>query len=404
MPALAALIDTGPAGTLKGRAQENRAPAFCDPAHIARELQPEDPVHCFCPEQLAATARQTGEGFPGHVSYAVKANSAPHIIAGLLRAGIGTFDVASIEEMRAVRAHSASAVLHYHNPVKSRREITSAWHDYQVRRFAVDHPAELEKIIETVGGPAGLEIAVRFALPADGSAAHDFSGKFGASCGEAVRLLRAVAHARCKPVLTFHPGSQCILPQSYARHIAAAADIARRANVKLYRLNTGGGFPARYLHSAPFRLEDFFQEIRNTVAAEFPGGLRPAIECEPGRALVASSTSLLTRVKLVKHETGEVYINDGIYGGLLECCQESSLQPVCTILGGRESPAGPGADFIVYGPTCDPLDRLPGRLRFPASIKEGDYLIFAGTGAYGAATATRFNGYTSGAVAEVARL
>ena len=48
---------------------------------------------------------------------------------------------------------------------------------------------------------------------------------------------------------------------------------------------------------------------------------------------------------------------------------------------------------IVFGPTCDSVDRLPGELMRAEDIAEGDYLVIHGMGAYSVATNTRFNGF-----------
>lgn len=48
---------------------------------------------------------------------------------------------------------------------------------------------------------------------------------------------------------------------------------------------------------------------------------------------------------------------------------------------------------VLFGPTCDSIDRLPGELHLPADIAEGDYVIFHGAGAYSTVTNTRFNGF-----------
>jgi ornithine decarboxylase len=63
---------------------------------------------------------------------------------------------------------------------------------------------------------------------------------------------------------------------------------------------------------------------------------------------------------------------------------------------------GAGLARIVFGPTCDSIDRLPEPVRLPADMAEEDYLIFAGMGAYSHAIATRFNGYGPGAMVTVA--
>ena len=90
---------------------------------------------------------------------------------------------------------SPTAHFHYHNPVKSRREIEDAYRIYNCKRFVVDCREELQKIADIIGKDSEVEIAVRFVLPRDrGSSAHDFSTKFGAPEHICVELLKQ-AHA-----------------------------------------------------------------------------------------------------------------------------------------------------------------------------------------------------------------
>ena len=49
--------------------------------------------------------------------------------------------------------------------------------------------------------------------------------------------------------------------------------------------------------------------------------------------------------------------------------------------------------FIVYGPTCDTLDRLPHLITLPTDIQLGDYIEFGLMGAYTNANRTEFNGF-----------
>jgi len=48
---------------------------------------------------------------------------------------------------------------------------------------------------------------------------------------------------------------------------------------------------------------------------------------------------------------------------------------------------------VVFGPTCDSIDRLPDPLPLPSDLAEGDYLLIAGMGAYTRCLSTDFNGY-----------
>ena len=366
---------------------------FADAAELSLRLNPSAPVFCFSADALQARVREFLTGFPGEVTYAVKANPGEHILLTASSCGLTLFDVASVHEMKQVRSIAPRARFHYHNPIKSREEVDEAYRIYGCRRFAADDLQEIYKITQTVGRSTGIEIAIRFRLPRlGGSSAHDFSSKFGSTRPETVELLKSVVALGFTPVLTFHPGSQCTDPLAYVRHIAAAAKIARRAGVKLHALNVGGGFPAAYRDATVPSLAVFFDAIKKSADKEF-GADVPQLECEPGRGIVAPSTSLLTRTKLVKHARNEVFINDGVYGALMEIYQVPDIVPPARAIRDGQPLQGPTRPWTIYGPTCDPLDKLPVKFELPVDIREGDFIEFGSIGAYGAATSTRFNGY-----------
>jgi ornithine decarboxylase len=377
------------------------APRYRDAAEVSLALNPQEPIFCFSAAQLAARARQFLGHFPGEVSYAVKCNPDGRVLKTLSDAGIKVWDVASVHEMAAVRAVTPAARFHYHNPVKSRAEIKEAFEKYGCRRFAVDCRAELAKVDEILNG-ARVEIAVRFVLPRDrASSAHDFSTKFGAPEHTAAELLRTAAAKGHVPLLTFHPGSQSRDPGVYARHIEAAARIANTAGVRIAKLNAGGGFPANYVLSRAPEPEDFFKTISEAVQRAFAPGQAPALECEPGRGLAAPCISLLTRVKLVCSEGDDIFINDGVYGGLMEFMQVPELMPPYRVIREGRTLGGRTKSFKVFGPTCDPLDVLPHRLDLPVDLRDEDFIEFGMLGAYGLATCTRFNGYGNHTIVNV---
>ncbi len=366
--------------------------AFANAAEVALKLAPDEPVFWYSDANLARQFARFKRGFPGEVSYAVKANPEPHVLATLTSAGCAIWDAASLAELTAVHAVCERATFHYHNPVKSRHEIRQAYVRFGCRRFAVDCREELDKISGVLGAGPDIEIAIRFVLPRETTdSAHDFSSKFGADQSDAAALLREADTRGYRAILTFHPGSQCKSPGAYRRHIDAAARIAAEAQVSLGLLNVGGGFPARYPHSIAPEIEAYFETISDAARRAF-AGRPPKLECEPGRGLVAGSHSLLTRIKLVRHGS-DVFLNEGIYGALLECAQVPELMPPVLAIRDGTSLDGPLRKYRVFGPTCDPLDVLPGTLALPSNIQEGDYLDFGSLGAYGTATATRFNGY-----------
>lgn len=371
-------------------------PGWPDPAaHITRH-RPDRAMLYFAPRVLQATARRFCDGFGGLVSYAVKANPGEEVLANLAAAGLRAFDVASPREIYAVRAVCPQAVLHYNNPVRSPEEVAAA-RALGVASYAVDCGRELDKL---AGVAPGTEIAVRLALPVAG-AVYDFGAKFGAGPERAAELLRDVAARGFTPAMTFHPGTQCADPQAWASYIDAAAQVARSAGLRLARLNVGGGFAAHRVGGAP-DLAAIFARIRAETDRCF-GPDAPDLLCEPGRAMVADAFTLATRIKALRGD-GSVFLNDGIYGGLSETRDMMMTDRVRVMSPQGTRRRGAPVPRAVFGPTCDSIDRLPDPLALPEDIREGDYVLFDGMGAYSRSLSTRFNGYGVGDPVTVAGL
>jgi ornithine decarboxylase len=372
---------------------------WTNPSEFLRIERPVDPVMFFAPAVLQDTARRFLDGFPGLVTYAVKSNPDEMVIQNLVAAGIEGFDVASPAEIEMIARLAPTAAMHYNNPVRARHEIAFAV-DMGVKSYSVDSRSELAKLVDLV--PAeGTEISVRFKLPVAG-AAYNFGAKFGATVDLAAELLREVADHGFTPSLTFHPGTQCTDPMAWDAYIRAAAEICRLAGVRARRLNTGGGFPSHRVNGEMPQLEAIFALI-GRVAEEAFAGNPPALVCEPGRGLVAEAFTLAAQVKAVR-DGAHVFLNDGTYGALDELPITGMIDRIAVLApeGGRRR--GEAMPRVVFGPTCDSVDRLPGEVMLPADIAEGDYVVLSGMGAYSTATNTRFNGFGALTIATVMRL
>jgi len=365
---------------------QHAAPLSDTPAAFLAKHCPDAPVLFLAPSVLQATARRFQTDFDGLVTYAVKANDRAEVLSNLVAAGITTFDVASPAEIAAVRAVCPQAVLHYNNPVRSADEV-KAGIAAGVTSWSVDDLSELAKLADV---PRSAEVAVRFALPVKG-AAYDFGDKFGASPDLAAELLRKVFEMGFTPSLCFHPGTQCNDPQAWAQYVRAAAGILRAANVSIKRMNIGGGFAVDRGFDSPDH-GAVFAAVKVALAETF-GDTAPALLCEPGRAMVADAAVLAARIKGMRAEGQTVFLNDGIYGGLADL-RDMGLSGLVDVVGPNGALRGQTrTPRIVFGPTCDSLDRLPDGLPLPDDAQVGDYLLFGGMGAYSIAISTAFNGY-----------
>ncbi|TDG13644.1 type III PLP-dependent enzyme [Seongchinamella unica] len=360
-------------------------------AEITGQLKPTEPLYLFCPAVLKARAARFLQQFPGTVSYAVKANPEQRVLETLAETGLQHYDVASLDEVRRVSQYCPGATLHFNNPVKAEEAIAEAYLRYGVRSFALDEMSELEKIRRCTGGDPAVVYTVRFKLD-HASAAYDFGSKFGADTATATALLRAVKALGAAAAITFHPGSQCTDPGMYERYLQAAADITARAGVELEFVNVGGGFPEHYAGTNLPPLEDYFETITRARDQYFPDSVK--LVCEPGRGIVASCISLLARIIHVRNCGETLFVNDGVYGGM----QEQSLVDItlpARVWREGELLAAPDTHYHVFGPTCDPVDRLSRTTPLPRGVKPGDYIEFGLLGAYGSATTTNFNGFNS---------
>ncbi len=362
---------------------------FHTPLDLVRERSPERPVALVRQGAVDLAARWFRKTFSGEVLYAVKANPSPWVIRALADAGIGAFDVASIPEIELVAEHAPGARMAFMHPVKSRDAIARAYFDHGVRTFALDTHEELAKILDATGGAADLNLIVRLAVETSG-AAYSLSGKFGVSALDAPSLLLAARRATQDLMgVSFHVGSQCMRPSAYQAAMAQASRSLVRAGVFADVVDVGGGFPSVYPGMVPPDLSEYTAAIDRGFA-DMMVHETTELWCEPGRALVAEASSLLTRVDLRKGDA--LYLNDGAYGSLFDAAHSKWPFPAKMV---RAEGEGSSAlkPFSFYGPTCDAIDHMPGPYWLPEDIREGDFVEIGMLGAYGVAMNTRFNGY-----------
>ena len=360
---------------------------FTSAAELLRHRRPERPVVALRPHAARRAATWFLANFPGRVLYAAKANDTPKIIEALVEAGIRSFDVASLVEIERV-APIPDAELYFMNPVKSRGAIVRAYREFGVRSFAFDSDEELDKIVEETGRAEDLTLFLRVACPNTHSLIP-LEGKFGVSREEAPQLLLRARQVAQRLGITFHVGSQAVVPAAFGEALQQIGQLIVESGVMVDAVDIGGGFPSRYPHSDPPELSSFMEEI---VRAADELAVKHSCEllCEPGRALVAEAESVIVRVDARRGNA--LYVNDGAFGTLFDAAYSGFRFPARLIATSRRR-TKPVADFALYGPTCDSSDFLPGPFVLPACVQEGDYIEIGQIGAYGRVLGNRFNGF-----------
>lgn len=360
---------------------------FTSAAELLRDHRPERPVLGIRPHAAARAARWFLANFPGRVLYAAKANDAQPVIDALVGAGITQFDVASLVEIRRMAA-IPGAELFFMNPVKPRSAIRAAYRDYGIRSFAFDSDDELDKILEEIGQAKDLGLYLRLACPNTHSLIP-LEGKFGVASAAAPALLLRARQVARRLGITFHVGSQAVVPAAFGEALRQVGQLIVASGVLVDAIDIGGGFPSRYPHSDPPDLADYTDEI---VKAWDELAVKDSCEllCEPGRALVAEAESVILRVDARRDNA--LYVNDGAFGSLFDAAYLGFRYPA-RLAWSKNRAAKDEAEFSLYGPTCDSSDYLPGPFLLPSSVGEGDYIEIGQIGAYGRVFANHFNGF-----------
>jgi ornithine decarboxylase len=351
------------------------------------------------PRKAVANYQAIQRAFPGAtVGYTVKSNPNPMLLDCLARLEDSWFEVASRAEVETLASVGVPGEhIFYSNPVKQVTHIQAAV-AHGVRLFALDSEAEVEKLA-AFGLP--LEVYVRMTVPHTG-ALWPLTHKFGVEPHKAVELLKLAREKGLNPVgLSFHVGSQCVRPETWAdalRAVAPAWAGAREAGIDLDLIDLGGGFPAPYTGPVP-KPTDVAQAIYRVLHECVPGARR--ILLEPGRGVSATTTDMVLEVTgVAERPDGQtwLYLDGGVFSGLYEI--PDGIRPAVRPIVAEPRPISM-TTYRLAGPTCDSVDTLF-EMRSPAELKVGDRLVLKNCGAYVYGVASPFNGFQPPAVYDAA--
>lgn len=330
----------------------------------------------------------------GLVCYAVKANANLAVLATLAALGAG-FDIVSQGELERVMAAGGDPGRVVFSGVgktesEMRRALSLGIHCFNVE--SIPELWRLNAVALSMGRRAPVSLRVN---PDVDAHTHPYiatglkENKFGLPIAEAI----AWYHKRASfPALDFigvdcHIGSQLTDLRPFAdaldRVLPAVRDL-RQAGVPLQHLDVGGGLGIRYRDERPPSVQAYVDLIKERLAAY--GMADMAVILEPGRALVAASGALVTRIEYLK-ETAEkrFAIVDAGMNDLIRPALYGAWQDIIPVLRRPET----GLEYDVVGPVCESADVL-GRGR-RLTVKPEDLLAICDAGAYGFAMSSQYN-------------
>lgn len=319
--------------------------------------------------------------------YAMKANPHSALLQTLDAAGFG-IECVSLGELDAAAAAlpaGAAGGLLFTPNFAPRGEYAAAF--ARAARVTVDALHPLQHWPQLF---SGKEIVLRID-PGHGQGHHakvvtgGDESKFGVPLADLAAARTLARDIGCRiTALHVHLGSGIdevrVFRDCYANLAALAESFP-----EVTRLNIGGGLGVAY------RPDDAELDLAALGAAlDEVKRLYPQYNLwmEPGRYLVADAGVLLARVTQIKRKPGFTYV--GIETGMNSLLRPALYEAWHEIVNLSRLDAAADTLCEIVGPICESGDVLGRRRLLPAPV-EGDVMLIAHAGAYGAAMASRYN-------------
>jgi bifunctional diaminopimelate decarboxylase / aspartate kinase len=336
----------------------------------------------------AACARLKSMQSVDRVLYSMKANSHPDILRTVVASGLGIECVSVAEAEHALNSVDGldpSAMLLTPNFIprsEYRRALELGM------RLTIDNLY----ILEQWGSDfSGRELFLRLD-PGSGLGHHKLvrtagsHSKFGIPLSDLDRVQRlADAHDIRIVGLHAHTGSGILHADNWHRSLETLGEAARQlGEVEVINLGGGLGVPDRS-DGQPLditALDGGLARLRQQL------GQSVEIWIEPGRYVVSEAGVLLARVTQTKGKGDVRYI--GVATGMNSLIRPALYGAWHEIVNLTRIDQAGDHVYNVVGPICETGDIL-GLDRLLPECREGDVMLIANTGAYGAAMASRYN-------------
>jgi diaminopimelate decarboxylase len=383
---------------------------------IQRFNETETPFYYYDMDVLRNTldaCRDASSKYGFHVHYAMKANFNPKVVKTIQSYGFGADCVSGNEVKAAIEHGFDKGRVVFAGVGKSDKEINAAL-NADIFCFNVESVQELEIIDQLAKAKNKIAgVAIRINPNVDAHTHHFITtgldeNKFGINTwqlNDVADMLRKCANLKFLGI-HFHIGSQITDMEVYRSlciRINEMQDWFENHGFAIKILNTGGGLGVDYYNPDTNGIADF--ESYFNVFSKFLN-VKPGQEVhfELGRAMVAQSASLISRVLYVKNgqKKNFLVLDAGMtelmrpmlyqaYHSIENLSQDLKLksQDVSDSVAFIEG-RGEAIKYDVVGPICESTDCFRKDVDLAQSYR-GDLIAIRTAGAYGEVMASRYN-------------
>lgn len=332
------------------------------------------------------------------VHYAVKANANPEILAEIRRAGLGIDAVSGGEIALCLDAGFKAEDIVFAGVGKSDEEILLALRA-GIGSFNVESVEELH-VISELASRENLTASVALRVnPNIDAHTHKYittglaENKFGIDMD---RLDETVDTALSLPGvklngLHFHIGSQITITKPFELLCTTIRQVLSQMAVKgvnIRSINVGGGLGVDYADPDAHPIADF-ESYFKVFADNLPLQPGQTLHFELGRSIVAQCGSLISRCLYVKHGVSKDFvILDAGFSELIRPALYQAYHRIDNLSALGEH--RPKHSYDVVGPICESSDCFGEEVTLPET-RRGDLFAIRSAGAYGESMSSHYN-------------
>ncbi len=343
------------------------------------------------------SCHQAASKYNFKVHFALKANFNSRVLEAIKSVGFGADCVSGGEVRRAVETGFSAKEIVFAGVGKSDAEINYAL-DNEIFCFNVESVQELD-VINELAAKKGKKasVAIRVNPNVDAHTHHYITtgldeNKFGINSWDLPKVidtLKVSEHLNFLGV-HFHVGSQITDMNVFKSLCVKVNEIQQwfeERGVSVKVLNVGGGLGVDY--HAPDEnpipaFESYFSIFNNFLDVK----PHQEVHFELGRALVAQSSSLITKALYLKHGIKKNFVV--VDAGMTELMRPALYQAYHKIENISKSASVEIKVYDVVGPICESSDCFGKEVELPETLR-GDLIALRTAGAYGEVMASAYN-------------
>ncbi|MDB9937128.1 diaminopimelate decarboxylase [Candidatus Pelagibacter sp.] len=352
------------------------------------------PIYCYSQKKLKeniSNFKKSFKSFSPLICFAIKSNTNINLIREIRKFGLGA-DVVSIGElMMALKAGIDPKKIVFSGVGKTSDEINYAI-EKKILLINAESKSEINEIEKIAKSKKKIvNIGIRLNPNTDAKTLKQIStgkkeNKFGVdekTFFNLVNYSKSSKNINLK-CLSVHIGSQILNHKPYEKMLKVVDKIIKKSNYKFEFIDLGGGMGISYEKNN----KKLNYQKYNTAIKKFLKNHKSKIIFEPGRSIVGSIGSLISKVIYIKENDKKDFI-------ILDAAMNDLMRPALYGAKHKTLPAIKTNQtskkiYEFVGPICETTDKFTTLKQFQ-KLKEKDLVVMCDVGAYGMSLSSNYN-------------